>query len=67
MPKPYFDTMTIEKRRDGGTTICLKMIVMGQTFHYHQVVSEPEPGHVIVETQSEYRAVVALHVRSAQR
>jgi hypothetical protein len=51
LPKPYFSEITVEQGGVGaGTVIRFQMTVMGQTFHYHQTISEPEPGQVLVET-----------------
>lgn len=50
LPRPYFQEMTIVQGGYGaGTELRLTMRVWGQTFHYHQMVSEPEPGRVIEE------------------
>jgi hypothetical protein len=51
LPKPYFTELTVEKGGQGaGSVVWTKMKVMGQTYTYHQVVTEPEPGRVLVET-----------------
>ncbi len=51
LPKPYFTAMIVETGGQGaGTILQTSMTVMGQDFHYHQIVSEPEPGRVLVET-----------------
>jgi hypothetical protein len=51
VPKQYFKELTVEKGGHGaGTVIRLKMNVYGSEFHYHQIVSEPEPGRIIKET-----------------
>ena len=52
LPKPYFEEMTVVKGgRGAGTELRLRMKVFGQTIHYHQIVSEPEPGRVIEERE----------------
>lgn len=51
LPKPYFTRMTVEKGgRGAGTELSIDMNVFGSRMHYRQVVSEPEPGRVIAET-----------------
>ena len=54
LPKPYFTGLTIEEGGQGAGTITrVRMKVMGQEFAYHQRVTEPEPGRVMVETDIE--------------
>lgn len=51
VPKPYFEEIKVEKGGQGaGTVIRLKMKIFGQEYNYHQIVTEPEPGRVLVET-----------------
>jgi hypothetical protein len=51
LPKPYFKEMIVEQGGQGeGTIIRLKMNVFGQEYTYHQIVTEPEPGRLLVET-----------------
>src|SRR5262245_44744546 len=51
LPKPYFTELTVEKGGVGaGTLLMTRLKTWGQEFSYHQLVSEPEPGRVIVET-----------------
>ncbi len=50
LPRPYFGELTVEKGGIGaGTVIRFPMHVLGATRHFHQIVSEPEPGRVIEE------------------
>ncbi|HEX2619236.1 MAG TPA: SRPBCC family protein [Phototrophicaceae bacterium] len=52
LPKPYFTDLVVEKGGQGaGTVMTVKLKVWGQVSIYHQIVSEPEPGHVILETE----------------
>jgi len=54
LPKPYFQEMLIEQGGQGaGTILRLKMSVFGQESRYHQIVTEPEPGRLLVETDIE--------------
>ena len=50
LPKPYFQSMDIEAGGVGaGTVLNLTVNIYGQSYHYHQVVSEPEPGRILME------------------
>jgi hypothetical protein len=50
LPKPYFTGLVVEEGGQGaGSILRTSMNIFGQEFHYHQVVSEPEPGRVLVE------------------
>jgi hypothetical protein len=50
LPKPEFESMIVEKGGVGeGTVIYLTTRLFGQTQHLRQVVSEPEPGRVLME------------------
>jgi hypothetical protein len=51
LPKPYFQEMMVEEGGRGeGTMIRVRMRIFGQEFRYHQRVTEPEPGCLLVET-----------------
>lgn len=51
LPQPYFTELIVEQGGQGaGTMLRTSMNVFGQEFHYHQLVTEPEPGRVLVET-----------------
>ena len=52
LPRPYFTGVQIERGGQGaGTVLRVSMQVYGRKYAYHQVVSEPEPGRVITETE----------------
>jgi len=54
LPKPYFTELTVEKGgRGAGTILRGNVRLFGKDFPFHQLVSEPEPGRVIVETDIE--------------
>ena len=54
LPRPVFQEMTVEQGGKGaGTVIRLRMQMYGQTFHYHHMISEPQPGRVLMETDLE--------------
>lgn len=50
LPKPYFKELIVEQGGFGeGTIIRFEMEVFGAKQSYHQIVSEPQPGRVLVE------------------
>ncbi len=50
LPKSYFTELTVEEGGTGaGTVRCIRMKVLGVESVYRMVVSEPEPGRVLVE------------------
>jgi hypothetical protein len=54
LPPQYFSDLTVEEGGVGaGTKIRIKLKVMGQIRDYYGVVSEPEPGRVLVEQYPE--------------
>jgi len=53
LPKQYFEWLEVEQGgRGAGTVIRFQMRVLGQTRVLRAVVSEPEPGRVLVETDT---------------
>jgi hypothetical protein len=51
LPKPPFVSLTVEQGGTGsGTVIRVQMRVLGQLQTFRAVVTEPEPGRVLVET-----------------
>src|SRR5690349_13063520 len=53
LPK-YFTSLRVVKGGQGaGTELYVDLKVYGQEFHYHQIVTEPEPGRTLVETDVE--------------
>lgn len=61
LPKPYFTEMLVTRGGQGaGTETLLKMTIFGQNFTYHQVVTEPEPGRVLMETDHEQNVVTTF-------
>lgn len=52
LPKPYFGEITVTKGGYGaGTEITFPVTIFGSTRIFDQIVSEPEPGRVLMETQ----------------
>jgi hypothetical protein len=53
LPKKYFEWLEVERGGRGeGTVIRFQMRVLGQTRVLRAVVTEPEPGRVLVETDA---------------
>ena len=53
LPKPYFEELKVEAGgRGAGTRLRLTMRVMGVTSVFHEVVTEPEPGRVLAESDA---------------
>ncbi len=50
LPQPWFEEMVVEEGGQGeGTIVRLRVNVWRQVRHYRQIVSEPEPGRILVE------------------
>ncbi len=63
LPKPYFLSLDVIKGGVGaGTVITFQMQLMGRVQTFHGVVSEPEPGRVLVETYSNPDSVTTFTV-----
>jgi hypothetical protein len=54
LPKAYFSSLTVEEGGQGaGTVISGSVKVFGTEYPFRQLVSEPEPGRRLVETDTE--------------
>lgn len=63
LPKPYFTELMVEQGGQGaGTVIRFGMNVMGVKRVYRGVVSEPQPGRVLVEVYPEAGVVTTFTV-----
>jgi hypothetical protein len=63
LPKPYFVSLTVEQGGVGaGTMVTFQMKVMGSWQTFHAVITEPEPGRVLVETDSSAGTVTTFTV-----
>jgi hypothetical protein len=72
LPKPWFGPLTVEAGGVGaGTRIRFEMTVLGKTRVGHAEVTEPVPGHVLMETDEKAGIVTTFTVehvgRSASR
>ena len=51
LPKPYFVSLEVEEGGYGaGTIINFQMQLMGRIQSFHSAITEPEPGHILAET-----------------
>jgi hypothetical protein len=51
LPKPYFLSLDVEEGGFGaGTIVQFQMRLLGQTQSFRSLITEPEPGRVLVET-----------------
>jgi hypothetical protein len=63
LPKPYFVSLTVVQGGVGaGTVVTFQMKVLGSLRTFHSVITEPEPGHVLVETDSSAGTVTTFTV-----
>jgi hypothetical protein len=63
LPKPYFVSMQIEQGGYGaGTVVNFQMKLMGSVQDFHSVITEPEPGCVLVESETKREAVTTFRV-----
>jgi hypothetical protein len=54
LPKPYFGDLIVEQGGTGaGTVFRTSVTVIGMTEQFHMVVTEPEPGRLLVETDAQ--------------
>ncbi len=58
LPKQYFTDLTVEQGGKGaGTVVSGAVRVYGTTYPFHLVVSEPEPGRLMVESDPDTQQV----------
>jgi hypothetical protein len=63
LPKPYFVSLEVEEGGYGaGTIINFQMQLMGRLQSFHSTITEPEPGHILVETDRNTGAVTTFTV-----
>jgi hypothetical protein len=63
LPKPYFAEITVDEGGQGaGTIFRLTMKVMGRETNYRMVVTEPQPGRVLVEADEKAGVVTTFTV-----
>ena len=65
VPPEYFKSLEVEEGGVGaGTSIRVTMRVMGTTITFRHIVSEPEPGRVLVESDADGNSVTSFTVDS---
>jgi hypothetical protein len=63
LPKPYFVSLAVEEGGYGaGTVINFQMQLMGRIQSFHSTITEPDPGHILVETDMNTGAVTTFTV-----
>lgn len=63
LPKPFFSKIVVVEGGQGaGTIIEVHMDVYGTKRIFHQVVTEPEPGRVLAESDAEAGVVTSFTV-----
>jgi Polyketide cyclase / dehydrase and lipid transport len=63
LPKPYFVSPSVEQGGYGaGTVINFQMHLMGRIQSFHSKITEPDPGHILVETDMNTGAVTTFTV-----
>jgi len=63
LPRPYFISLELEQGGYGaGTVINFQMKLMSRIQSFHSTISEPEPGHILVETEMNAGAVTTFTV-----
>jgi Polyketide cyclase / dehydrase and lipid transport len=63
LPKPYFVSLHVERGGYGaGTVINFQMRLMGRTQSFHSTITEPNPGHILVETDRNTGAVTTFTI-----
>jgi hypothetical protein len=63
LPRQYFLSMNVEEGGVGaGTVVNFKMYLLGQTQSFHSIVTEPQPGRFLVETDIESKIPTSFHL-----
>ncbi|HEX8034969.1 MAG TPA: SRPBCC family protein [Ktedonobacterales bacterium] len=63
LPQQYFKELTIERGGQGaGTVFRARIRAFGSELKYHMEVTEPEPGHRLVETDKDAGVVTTFTV-----
>lgn len=67
LPKQYFSDLEVEEGGQGaGTTFRVRTHALGTERAYYMRVTEPEPGHVLAETDIDSGLVTTFTVTPAQ-
>ena len=58
LPKQFSDLVVEQGGIGAGTVIRFQMSILGKKQHFRAAITEPEPGHVLVETDLEPNGAV---------
>jgi len=65
LPKPYFLSLEVEAGGFGaGTIVQFQMRLLGQTQNFRSLITEPEPGRLLVETDIKSGIATSFHLAS---
>lgn len=63
LPKDYFLSIEVEQGGFGaGTIVNFEMRLLGQTKSFHSIITEPEPGRLLVETDIKSKIPTSFYV-----
>ena len=63
LPKGYFLSRAVEEGGFGaGTVVNFAMRILGQTQSFHSLITEPEPGRLLVETDMKSGIATSFHI-----
>jgi len=63
LPKRYFLSLEVEQGGFGaGTIVNFAMRILGQTRSFHSLITEPEPGRLLVETDIKSGIATSFHI-----
>ena len=63
LPKPYFLSLDVEEGGFGaGTIVQFQMRLLGQTQSFRSLITEPEPGRLLVETDIKSGIATSFHL-----
>lgn len=63
LPKQYFLSLEVEEGGFGaGTIVNFAMRILGQTQSFHSLITEPEPGRLLVETDVKSGIATSFHI-----
>jgi hypothetical protein len=63
LPKQYFLSLEVEEGGFGaGTIVNFAMRILGQTQSFHSLITEPEPGRLLVETDIKSGIATSFHI-----
>ena len=68
LPKQYFLSLEVEEGGFGaGTIVNFSMRTLGQTQSFHSLITEPEPGRLLVETDIKSGIATSFHINPIEK